>query len=57
MQEEIKHSEDRLGADNANTQQTRAYLAEVLAKTGNKVRQSNPYQSKASVLHCLSARC
>ncbi len=39
LQEEVKYSEHQLGAQNANTQQTRAYLAEVLAKKGNKVRR------------------
>ena len=41
MQEEVKYSKEHLGAQNANTQQTRAYLAEVLAKNGNKVWQNH----------------
>ena len=38
VQEEFKYSEDQLGVQNPNTHQTRAYLAEVLVKKGNKVR-------------------
>ena len=37
LQEEVKYSEGHLGAQDANTTQTRTYLAEVLAKQGNKV--------------------
>ena len=37
VQEEVKYSEEHLGMDSSNTQQSRAYLADALAKNGNKV--------------------
>ncbi len=37
VQEEVKYSEEHLGMDSPNTQQSRTYLADVLAKSGKKV--------------------
>ncbi len=45
VQEEFRYSVKHLGAQNPNTHQTRAYLAEVLVKKGNKVRKQSPYCS------------
>ena len=39
VQEEVKFSEEHLGMDSTNTQQSRAYLADALAKNGNRVER------------------
>ena len=45
VQEEFRYSVEHLGAQNPNTHQTRAYLAEVLVQKGNKVRKQSTYCS------------
>lgn len=50
-QEEVKYSEEHLGMDSPNTQQTRAYLADALAKNGNKVEP--PQQAIQSAFQSL----
>ena len=53
VQEEFKYSVEHLGAQNPNTHQTRAYLAEVLVKKGNKVRKQSTFCSFVSAARSL----